>query len=313
MPFLMCPKCGSTDLRKHGTHSKGIEHKGEQLVKCKKCGYKSYVTNFGGLNLKIAPISSEQREIERQKRRNSRLNTTASDITRQRMSESHMGQPSYWKGKTLPQSTCDKMSISRMGRKTWNKGKKMPDGTGEKIGSALRDKPKPPRTKEHCENISKSKMGKNNPMFGEHHTFGAHLKMHTAQLGNTKKLGYHFPLETRQRMSEERLIKHALMGFVCTTPLNTSIRESFKYREWIIAVFKRDDYTCQRCKIRGGYLEAHHIKGFALILKENNIRTLQDAFNCEKLWDVSNGLTLHDDCHKEEHKELRNKKKHIEN
>ena len=99
------------------------------------------------------------------------------------------------------------------------------------------------------------------------------------------------------------------MGFVYTTPLSKAIRESFKYREWVIAVFERDNYTCQKCKIRGGYLEAHHIKAFALILKENNIKTLQDAFNCEELWDVNNGITLHEKCHKQEHKEIRNKRK----
>ena len=313
LKFLTCPRCSSTDLKRHGTHPKGVEHLGEQLVKCKRCGYKSYVSNFGGLDLEIAPISPEQREIEKQKRRNSRLNTTASNITRQRMSESHMGKPSYWKGKTMPRSTCDKMSESRKGRKTWNKGIPSSEVAKHNQSIALKNKPKPPFTKEHCENMSKAKKGENNPMFGEHHTFEAHVKMHNAQLGNTKKLGYRFPFETRKRMSEERLIKHALMGFVYTTELNKIIRESFKYREWVIAVFKRDNYTCQKCKIRGGYLEAHHIKGFALILKENNIKTLQDAFNCEELWNVNNGITLHKKYHKEEHKELRKKSKLIKN
>lgn len=308
--FLTCPKCGSTDLKRHGTHPKGTEHFGEQLVKCKKCGYKSYVTNFGGLDLDIAPISQEQREIERQKRRNSRLNKTASDITKQRMSESHKRNPTkFWEGKTRSQTTRDKMSESHKGQVPWNLGIPSSELAKHNQSMSLKNKPKPPRSKEHCENISKSKMGENNPMFGEHHTFDAHIKMHNAQLGNTKKLGYHFPLETRKRMSEERLIKHALMGFIYTTPLNKAIRESFKYREWVIAVFERDNYTCQKCKIRGGYLEAHHIKLFSVILKENNIKTLQDAFDCEELWDANNGVTLHEKCHKKEHKEIRKQEK----
>jgi transposase-like protein len=99
LTFLTCPRCSSTDLKRHGTHPKGTEHFGEQLVKCKRCGYKSYVTNFGGFDLKISPISPEQREIERQKRRNSRLNKTASDITKQRMSESHKKKTPYRFGK----------------------------------------------------------------------------------------------------------------------------------------------------------------------------------------------------------------------
>lgn len=47
-------------------------------------------------------------------------------------------------------------------------GKQMPEGTGKKIGDALRNKPKPKFTQEHCDNISKSKMGKKNPMYGKH-------------------------------------------------------------------------------------------------------------------------------------------------
>lgn len=204
-------------------------------------------------------------------------------------------------GKRASQSTIDKMSKSHKGQTSWNKGIPSSELTKYNQSVALKNKPKPPRSKEHCENISKSKMGENNPMFGQHHTFDAHIKMHNAQLGNTKKLGYHFPIETRKRMSEERLIKHALMGFVYTTPLSKAIRESFEYREWIHKIFERDNYTCQKCKTRGGYLEAHHKKLFSIILKENNIKTLQDAKNCKELWNIDNGVTYCEDCHDEEH------------
>lgn len=299
--FLTCPKCGSTDLKKNGVHDKGTKHLGEPVVKCKKCKYKSYVTNFGGLDLEISPISTEQREVERQRRRNSHLDKTASDITKQRMSESHIGKPSYWKGKTLPQSTRDKMSTSRMGRKTWNKGIPSSELAKYNQSVSLKNKPKPPRSKEHCENISKSKMGENNPMFGEHHTFDAHIKMSKSQIGNTKKLGYHFPMETRIRMSEENRGENASRWKGGITPLNKTIRELFEYREWIRKVFERDNYTCQKCKVRGEYLEAHHIKLFSLILKEYNIKTIEDARKCDALWDVNNGITYCEDCHYEEH------------
>lgn len=71
-------------------------------------------------------------------------------------------------GKHAAQSTRNKMSESHKGATPWNKGKRMPEGTGKKIGDALRNKPKPPFTQEHCDNISKSKMGKKNPMYGKH-------------------------------------------------------------------------------------------------------------------------------------------------
>ncbi len=68
------------------------------------------------------------------------------------------------------------------------------------------------------------------------------------------------------------------------------IRKSFKYKEWVLSVFKRDNYTCQKCGVRSGngktvYLEAHHIKSF------KNHPDLR--------FDISNGQTLCKECHKE--------------
>ena len=55
-------------------------------------------------------------------------------------------------------------------------------------------------------------------------------------------------------------------------------------REWRTAVFERDDYTCQECNIRGGRLQAHHIKPYR---EHPEIRH-----------DLGNGETLCVDCHK---------------
>lgn len=80
------------------------------------------------------------------------------------------------------------------------------------------------------------------------------------------------------------------------TPLNHQIRSSLKYDIWRREVFKRDNWTCQLFGEKG-YLEAHHIHNFYKILKENNIKTLNQALDCGELWDVSNGITLCVDCH----------------
>ena len=57
-----------------------------------------------------------------------------------------------------------------------------------------------------------------------------------------------------------------------------------EYKAWRKAVFKRDDHTCQDCGIRGGYLEAHHIKAWSI--------------NKELRFELDNGQTLCKECHK---------------
>lgn len=84
------------------------------------------------------------------------------------------------------------------------------------------------------------------------------------------------------------------------TPLVEQIRHCLKYRLWRSDVFTRDDFTCQECFTRGGVLHAHHIKKFSEIIKEYAIKTLEDALNCEELWNLNNGKTLCKKCHDEE-------------
>lgn len=81
------------------------------------------------------------------------------------------------------------------------------------------------------------------------------------------------------------------------TPFTKQIRGCFKNRQWICDIFQRDDYTCANCGIRGRKLHAHHIKAFSIILKENNISTLEQALSCEELWNINNGIILCEDCH----------------
>lgn len=80
--------------------------------------------------------------------------------------------------------------------------------------------------------------------------------------------------------------------------LDKQIRKSFKYRQWRSDIFERDNYTCQKCNAKGGEINADHIKAFSIILKENNIKTLEDALICEELWNINNGRTLCEKCHK---------------
>ena len=79
--------------------------------------------------------------------------------------------------------------------------------------------------------------------------------------------------------------------------IKKSIRHIPEYIQWRSDIFERDNWTCQTCGKRGCYLEAHHVKQFITIIKEYNIESLEDARNCEELWQIENGVTLCLDCH----------------
>lgn len=72
----------------------------------------------------------------------------------------------------------------------------------------------------------------------------------------------------------------------------TSKRDMSKQKEWSTKVFIRDNYTCQDCGKRGGYLQAHHIKGYTEYP--------------ELRWDIDNGQTLCKKCHYKTYKFYRN-------
>lgn len=67
-----------------------------------------------------------------------------------------------------------------------------------------------------------------------------------------------------------------------------------KYKDWRIAVYKRDDFTCVVCGGVGRNLNAHHIKEWA------NFPGLR--------LDIDNGVTMCEDCHKLYHKNKRKRK-----
>jgi hypothetical protein len=125
------------------------------------------------------------------------------------------------------------------------------------------------------------------------------IKNSLRMIGNKNLLGKKFKRtqETINRLSESHRGEKAY-NYKGGQIINTQIRASFKYRQWVSDVFTRDDFTCQECNERGIYLEAHHIKSFSEIINEYNIKTLEEALECAELWDINNGRTLCKECHK---------------
>lgn len=72
------------------------------------------------------------------------------------------------------------------------------------------------------------------------------------------------------------------------SPANKIARRSVEYKNWRNSVYKRDMWTCRRCKTNGGRLHPHHRKMFSK--------------HPESRYDVENGVTLCEPCHRTVHK-----------
>lgn len=94
------------------------------------------------------------------------------------------------------------------------------------------------------------------------------------------------------------------------TPFSKALRTTSDYEIWRGQVFKRDKYACVNCNFKG-YLEADHIKPFSVIIDEflkqyDQFSPIEDketllrlATKYSAFWDLENGRTLCEECHKQ--------------
>lgn len=126
--------------------------------------------------------------------------------------------------------------------------------------------------------ISEGQKGRISPMKGKKHTLESKHKTSLSMKGKIRSV------ETRKKMSESKKGEKSYNWKGGTETINKVIRKSLEYRLWRTAVFERDDYTCIFCGIKGGELNADHIKPFALFP--------------ELRFAIDNGRTLCVDCHR---------------
>jgi len=111
-----------------------------------------------------------------------------------------------------------------------------------------------------------SKMGEKNPMYGKHPW-------------NYKKYG----VQKGRRGKDNHFWKGG------KTDTTHRARQSGVWKKWRLAVYERDNYTCQICKVKGDELIPHHIKLYRFYPRDR--------------YKVGNGVTL---CRKH-HRGLHNK------
>lgn len=145
----------------------------------------------------------------------------------------------------------------------WMTGKKLSDETKLKLSHISKGKPF---------------TGTKANWVGKKHSEESKKKMSESAKGKVVSL------ETRKKISEALSGEKAPNWQGGKTLENYTIRHTLNYRLWREEVFKRDDYTCVLCGIRGGDLNADHIKPFSQF---PDLR-----------FDVNNGRTLCVPCHR---------------
>lgn len=145
-------------------------------------------------------------------------------------------------------------------------------------------------------NISRSKMGSKNPMFG---------KSPSEETSKKRSLA----LKGKRRSDVVRLAqsKRVLRGKDChfwkggISSENEKTRQSIEFHLWREAIFARDNWTCQKTGKRGGKLHPHHILNFS---DYPGLRFVTD-----------NGITLSEEAHRRFHKrygQVNNTKEQLE-
>ncbi len=243
------------------------------------------------------------------------------------------GHPSFWNERTKEKAKIrmknNKLSVGRIpwnrGKKlppSWNAGKKFPELSGEnspvwkgkvkKVCLQCKKEfevyPSAQRIK-HCSRkcYDESKRGKPTWITGKHHSKEAIEKIKASR---TLFIKGFTPWNKNKKFIKILGNKHWNWKGG-TSPLYEVIRKSFESDEWKRRVFQRDNYTCQECFIKGGRLHAHHNKkSFSEIFNDflkfysqfspidDKETLLRLSFTYQPFWDITNGITLCEKCHK---------------
>lgn len=150
--------------------------------------------------------------------------------------------------------------------------------TKKKIADSKRNRP---RTEKELANLKRMAKGNKGKKLSSSHK----RKIGLSRMG---ELNWSKRPDVRVRLSLSKKGENHPNWKGGVTSQNKIIRHSIEFRLWRESVFARDNWCCQKCKIRGGGLHPHHILNFSEYPK------LRFA--------IDNGITLHKKCHSRFHK-----------
>jgi 5-methylcytosine-specific restriction endonuclease McrA len=125
-------------------------------------------------------------------------------------------------------------------------------------------------------------------MQGKKHTEASKLKMSLSHKGHYHTLESRIKISMTQskRQGNER---ESFKEF--QEPDNRRIRKLRQWKVWREAVFKRDNYICQKCETTTEQLHPHHLL---------SVKDCLDLGFKEEIFNPDNGITFCPKCHKEE-------------
>lgn len=174
---------------------------------------------------------------------------------------------------------CSKKCSNSIPRVIWNKGKTWSEDVRQRIRSKLKGRKLSLETRIK---MSLSNRGKRPYVMTDE------IRKKMSEVRRGRRLSDEARIKLSKAMSGKK--SHLWRGG--RTSETNKLRHGVDYKIWIRNVFKRDNYTCQDCGVRGKYIEAHHIVPFSVLREEKKIISDVD------LYDLDNGMTLCKECHK---------------